>query len=158
MVKSLVNFFGTVYRVSSIALEKLVYTLVISVLMTSCRTTTNVSLNEEVKIIDQDKIATVDVELLSFFGDKRKTKLTVLDVIKNDVLQIFEELKRGDFHFINAINSSIEPLTRNRANKAMVLLKFSMDLVTTMERLLKAASQCLCRQLFLSIADVFFLD
>ena len=62
------------------------------------------------------------------------------------------------FHFSNASNSSMEPLIRNRANKAMVFLKFSMDLVTTIERLLNAASQCLCRPLFLSIADVFFLD
>ena len=67
-------------------------------------------------------------------------------------------IKNGDFHFSNASNSSMEPLIRNRANKAMVFLKFSMDLVTTIERLLKAASQCLCRQLFLSTADVFFLD
>ena len=66
--------------------------------------------------------------------------------------------EKGDFHPSNVINSSIEPLTRNRENKAMVFLKFSMDLVTTIERLLNAASQCLCRQLFLSMADVFFLD
>ena len=48
-----------------------------------------------------------------------------------------------EFHFSNENNSLIEPLIRNRANKAIVFLKFSMDLVTTMERLLKAASQCL---------------
>ena len=61
---------------------------------------------------------------------------------------------RGEFHFSNAINSSIEPLMRNLEKRAMDFSRFSRDFVTTIERLLKAASQCLCRPLLRSIGGV----
>ena len=59
------------------------------------------------------------------------------------------------FHYSNASNSSIEPLIRNLEKRANVFSKFSRDFVKTIERLLKAASQCLCRQLFLSFTQDF---
>ncbi len=63
-----------------------------------------------------------------------------------------------EIHFSNVINSSIEPFIRNLAQSAIEIARFSSDLVTTMERRRNAASQCRCRQLFRSIAEVYFLD
>ena len=65
---------------------------------------------------------------------------------------------RGEIHSSNAINSSIEPLIRNLTISVIEIARFSRDLVTTIERLLNASSQCLCRPLFRSIAEVYFLD
>ena len=63
-------------------------------------------------------------------------------------------LKIGGIHYINVINSSIEPLIRNLANSDKKIARFSRDLVTTIERLRNAASQCRCRPLLRSIAEV----
>ena len=64
----------------------------------------------------------------------------------------------GEDHFSNAINSSIEPFIRNLAKSAIEIARFSSGLVTTIERLRNAASQCRYRPLFRSIAEVYFLD
>ena len=61
-------------------------------------------------------------------------------------------------HFSNVINSSIEPFIRNLAKSAMKIARFSRDLVTKIERLRNAASQCRCRPLLRSICTVYFFD
>ena len=68
-----------------------------------------------------------------------------------------ERFFRGGL-FSNVINLSIEPLIHNLAKSAIEFARFSSDFVTTMERRRNAASQCLCRPLFRSIAEVYFLD
>ena len=41
------------------------------------------------------------------------------------------DLLKGEIHFSNAINSSIEPLIWNLAKRAMVIVRFLRGLVTT---------------------------
>ena len=90
----------------------------------------------------------LEVEVVGFNRDLFNQEL---NQIKEN---IFAEALNGGFHFSNASNSSMEPLMRNLAKRATVFSRFSRDFVTTMERLLKAASQCLCRPLLRSIGGV----
>ena len=61
---------------------------------------------------------------------------------------------QGEIRFSNVSNSPIEPLIRNRAKSAMFFSRLSIDFVTTIDRLLNAASQCRCRPLLRSIGGV----
>lgn len=79
-------------------LKKIVKMVVVSVLLVSCQKPTNNSHSEkEIEVISRDKIAIAEVEHISFSGDKKTTGLPVLDVTKDDVLQIFKELENIKF-------------------------------------------------------------
>ena len=73
----------------------------------------------------QKKLETDFVNDLSKQISKIIIKKNLFDIEKSKILECVENaFDDRDFHPSNAINSSIEPLARNRANKAMVFLKF----------------------------------
>lgn len=51
----------------------------------------------EIQVISSDKIATIDVECISFNGKEKTISMNVIDVVSDDVIQIFEELKSINF-------------------------------------------------------------
>ncbi len=51
----------------------------------------------EKPVISQDKVVTVDVKCLSFDGKEKTMSMEVMDVISDDVIQIFKELKSIKF-------------------------------------------------------------
>lgn len=79
-------------------LKRLIKVSIISVLLVSCQSSKDtVQSPEKVQVISPDKIVNVKVERLSFSGKNEQTSLFVIDVAKNDVLQIVKELKNIKF-------------------------------------------------------------
>ena len=84
-------------------LNKLVGVSLVSVFLVSCQSSKDVApLSGEVHVISRDKIANVQVDRLSFLGKEEKAFLPVIDVTKDDVIQIFKELKHIKFPIYTA--------------------------------------------------------
>ena len=54
-------------------------------------------LHTDVDIVSQDKLTTIEIEYLSFSGEEKCLSLEVLDVLKDDISQIFQKLKKRRF-------------------------------------------------------------
>lgn len=55
------------------------------------------NIQEEKFVISDDKIVQVEVEYLSFSGEEKTLPIYVMDVLADDVVQIFKELKKIQF-------------------------------------------------------------
>ena len=109
-------------------LNKLVGISFVSVFLVSCQSSKNVaSLSGEVHVISRDKIANVQVDRLSFLGKEEKASLPVIDVTKDDVIQIFKELKRIKFPIYTAHSYSPRG-TRNGMRVSLHAYAAAIDL------------------------------
>ncbi len=109
-------------------IKKLIEIFVISVFLVSCQSSKDISkLPEEVHVISQDKITNVKIERLSFSGKKEQTSLSVIDVAKNDIIQIFKELKHIKFP-IYAVSSYFPRKTRNKRRVSLHAYAAAIDL------------------------------
>ena len=109
-------------------LNKLVGVFFVSIFLVSCQSSKNVapSFREEYAI-SRDKIVDVQVDRLSFLGKEEKVSLSVMDVTKDDVVQIFKELKHIKFP-IYTVHSYFPRFTRNGMRISLHAYAAAIDL------------------------------
>ena len=92
--------------------EKIVSTICVLLVLSGIYLLVNHSSKPpEIQVISSDKIATIDVECISFSGKEKTISMNVIDVVSDDVIQIFEELKSINFPIYAASCKTARKLT-----------------------------------------------